>query len=245
MRAFLSLLILTAWVAPVHAQEQARRIEVFVALCDNASQGIAPVPERIGNGDDPDANLYWGCSDGLRSYFKSSSRWKLLSTEEAPSPDVLERLSFEHTDFPDVRLVAHAYRGSRIQRCMEQFFEASASDADGPDLVAFIGHNGLMDFSLEGPTAAASERNRDAIVLACKSQKYFADRLESAGLRPILLTEQLMYPGSFLLHAAIEGWLRGESTEAIRERAAKAYTTNQSISLRAARGVFSDLTEKD
>ena len=50
--------------------EGAKRIHVFVALCDNESQGIVPVGEKIGNGDDPESNLYWGCSDGFGGFFK-------------------------------------------------------------------------------------------------------------------------------------------------------------------------------
>ena len=30
---------------------------VIVALCDNESQGIVPVPARLGNGHDPGSNL--------------------------------------------------------------------------------------------------------------------------------------------------------------------------------------------
>lgn len=53
-------------------------IHVLVALCDNKYQGIVPVPAKIGNGQDPDNNLYWGCSYGIRSYFKKSKAWKLV-----------------------------------------------------------------------------------------------------------------------------------------------------------------------
>lgn len=35
-----------------------KTIHVLVALCDNKYQGIVPVPEKIGNGQDPDQNLY-------------------------------------------------------------------------------------------------------------------------------------------------------------------------------------------
>ena len=36
---------------------------LFVALADNAHQTVARVPAKIGNGDDPANNLYWGCSE--------------------------------------------------------------------------------------------------------------------------------------------------------------------------------------
>src|SRR5664279_5259712 len=55
-----------------------KTIHVLVALCDNKYQGIVPVPLKIGNGQDPDNNLYWGCAFGIRSFFKNSKNWTLL-----------------------------------------------------------------------------------------------------------------------------------------------------------------------
>jgi hypothetical protein len=66
-------------VSPAENGRDFKVVHLYVALCDNASQGIAPVPEKIGNGDDPAANLYWGCSEGARSWFSHSSRWKRIS----------------------------------------------------------------------------------------------------------------------------------------------------------------------
>jgi hypothetical protein len=43
-------------------------IHVFVALADNASQGIVPVSARLGNGEDPEHNLYrWGSAFGVEN----------------------------------------------------------------------------------------------------------------------------------------------------------------------------------
>jgi len=39
--------------------EKLETIHVFVSLCDNAKQGILPVPKTLGNGQDPKNNLYW------------------------------------------------------------------------------------------------------------------------------------------------------------------------------------------
>ena len=73
-----------------------KSVRLFVALCDNESQGIVPVPEKIGDGDVPDANLYWGCSDGFGSFFKRSTRWKVKALEEDVSPKILRRMSLSH-----------------------------------------------------------------------------------------------------------------------------------------------------
>ena len=37
-------------------------IPVFVALADNVNQGIVPVSATLGNGDNPQTNLYWGAA---------------------------------------------------------------------------------------------------------------------------------------------------------------------------------------
>ena len=50
-----------------HFDTSNKTIHVLVALCDNKYQGIVPVPPKIGNGQDPDNNLYWGCAFGVRS----------------------------------------------------------------------------------------------------------------------------------------------------------------------------------
>lgn len=220
-----------------------REIHVFVALCDNATQGIIPVNARIGNGNDPANNLYWGCSDGLRSYFKSSSKWKLIETKKNPSEAIIERLVFHHTKHSNVKLVADAYRGSEMKRCLNDFFKATAGKEDPARLIAFIGHNGLMEHDRDIPMAiqAAEAPNRDVIVLSCVSKSWFSKRFADPKIRPILLTEQLMYPGAFALHGAIEGWVVDETLLSIRSRAARSYAKNQKISVKAALGVFSKL----
>jgi hypothetical protein len=61
------------------AVEKPKTVHIIVALCDNEHQGIVPVPKNIGNGDKPNSNLYWGCSEGVKTIFTSSKDWKLLS----------------------------------------------------------------------------------------------------------------------------------------------------------------------
>ena len=233
----------------------AKRIHVFVALCDNASQGIVPVGEKIGNGDDPESNLYWGCSDGLKSYFSNSSKWRLVSKQNDVSKMILRRYVFEHKETKSL-LLADAYRGREIKTCLEEFLGASEGSFESEvevkgkgnvefgaaaDLIAYIGHNGLMEHDIAAKKNDAEKVDRDAVVLACVSNRYFGERLMAAGTRPVLMTDQLMYPGSFALHEGLEAWFDGGTRKAIREGAAKAMAKNQKISVKAARGIFSDL----
>ncbi len=217
------------------ASAAGKRIAVFVGLCDNATQGIVKVGEKIGDGNKPDANLYWGCTDGLKSCFKASRAWKLEKSEKETGDErILERLTFRHVAGKAV-LVAEAWRGSNLKECYEACEKAMLSGEN--DLVAFIGHNVLMDVPMDAPAAKAAGKT-DAIVLCCMSERYFRERLEKAGVRPVLTTTQLMYPGSFILRDALEPWLSGKGPEALREAAGNAYARNQKIKPAAAKGVF-------
>lgn len=215
------------------------RIHVFVALADNRSQGIVPVPAKIGDGDRTESNLYWGCSEALKPVLRASGEWKIGGSQPSPKPEVLERAVFTHRSGRWI-LTADAYRGSAIRECTTDFFAALASDEplERLPLVAYIGHDGLMDFALPPGATARQGPGRQAIVLCCKSAEFFGPHLDAVNARPLLLTTQLMYPGGFILHAALDGWIRGESAAAIHHRAAVAYARNQRISLKAARGVF-------
>jgi hypothetical protein len=228
-----------------------RLIHVLVALCDNQFQGIVPVPARIGNGDDPANNLYWGAAFGVKSFFKKSRDWKLVATPSNSKPEILERLVFKHQS-KDVYLVADAYRGREIKRCMTDFFEFSAGrrsetiklnsielhGGGSADLIAYVGHDGLMDFSLDSYPQKADDRQRDAMMLACVSKRYFAEPLRKTGARPLLWTTGLMAPEAYVLKAAIDGWVLNEDGEKVRKRAAAAYNQYQRCGLNAASRLF-------
>ena len=229
-------------------------IHVFVALCDNDSQGIVPVPKTLGNGDDPRNNLYWGAMYGTKTFLKKSSNWMLLSTSNAVSLHILERCVFKHKSGKAV-LVADAYKGSSIKTCISDFLKAAAGKnpkniktAAGmtgihgnANLVAYIGHNGLMEFSLPEPkvsTTVTRPRVTDTVVLACKSKPYFEQRLIRSGAKPLLLTTGFMAPEAYTLEAALEGWIKKETGAQIRIRAAQAYNKYQKCGIKGAQRLF-------
>lgn len=234
-----SFLLLIALIVPVFAE---RRIEAFVCLCDNEHQAIAKVGKAIGNGLDPAGNLYWGCSDGLSAYFKKSKKWELVETKKPKDSPILVTLTFKHHT-GKATLIAHAYRGDRMATALEHFF-AKTKAAGKNELVAFLGHNGMMDNSITLPDPAPEGDERsDAIVLGCLTQSYFTKPLAIMNSNPILMTRSLMYPGSFLLHDAAEVWLKDGSKKATREAAAKAYAKNQKIAVKGARTIFAEIPE--
>ena len=107
------------------SQTAKRTIHVFVALCDNEHQGIVPVPQHLGNGNDPENNLYWGAMYGVKTYFKKSKDWKLVQSINNPKDEILERLIFRQINY-NVYIVADAYRGKEIKKAVIEFFDASA-----------------------------------------------------------------------------------------------------------------------
>lgn len=247
MRVFVAVVLLAV---PAAAAE--RVVHIFVALCDNASQRIQPVPAKIGNGDDPENNLYWGCDDGVRTVFSRSKVWKRVAASD-PDGDgpILQRLVFHHAA-ADAWLVADGYRGREIKRCLTDYFAALAGtlkvDAVAGDrmvaaggaanLVAYAGHDGLMEFQLEMPAAVAGNKEKSAIAMCCVSRAYFSSHLAALKAKPLLLTTQLMYPAAQLLHESVNGWLAGKDGNACLQLAAAAYAKNQKISVKAAAGVF-------
>lgn len=227
-----------------------KTIHVYVALCDNVHQGIVPVPSKIGNGQDPHNNLYWGCGFGVRTFFKRSKEWQLLKLEKLDSIR-LERIVFKHTT-KNFYLVADAYDGRSIFGCTRDFLRGSAGiDKDtihingtviglagNAKMLAYIGHDGLMDFQMTENFENLDNQTRDVIVLACYSREYFTQHLKPAKVRPLVWTTGLMAPEAYTLHDAITGYVNGESEENIRSRAASAYSKYQKCSERAARALL-------
>ena len=225
-----------------------RTVHVFVALADNQSQGIVPVAATLGNGEDPEHNLYWGSAYGVKTFFSRSADWERISCGEKPKAEILERCVFKHRA-TNVYLVADAYRGREIRQAILDFLASAAGDGPemvsvpgalklpirgGANLVAYIGHDGLMDFQLQQFPHKKNEVHRDAVVLACASKQFFAETVRASGAYPLLWTTGLMAPEAYTLKSALDGWIAGETGEQIRDRAAGAYDKYQKCGVRAA-----------
>lgn len=237
---FLSVCLGVGLGAPL-PQGEGRQVAVFVALCDNEHQGIAPVPPAIGRGDDVRGNLYWGCGDALPKVLSRSAEWQKPSvvTDYDDKPAAVLQAVVSTRKDNSATLTVFAYRGDSIVPCMRDFEAALVSGKY--ELVGYLGHNGLMDAELPEP-APGAERGADAMALCCMSREYFEPRLHALRCRPMLLTQQLMYPAGAVMLAAIDTWLRRPGdVDAIRKAAGQAYAANQRIGLRAAIGVFADL----
>jgi len=234
-------------------------IHVVVALCDNDYQGIVPVPKAIGNGQDPKSNLYWGAAFGVKTFFTKRAGWSLVSHGPGSGP-ILERIVLRKEIVRGKRtvpvfVIADAWDGRTIRDAIVRYLgmaagrEAEAIAVGGMSeplhaggdahLVAFVGHDGLMDFSLTStPAERAKALPRSSIVLACASKAYFSPHLVRGGSHQLLLTTNLMAPEAYTLDAAVTMFARGESPAAVVEAAAGAYSKYQKCSMKAARGLF-------
>ena len=248
MRLLVFLFLLIGW----SLNGQTKTIHIFVALCDNENQGIVKVPAHLGNGQQPENNLYWGAAYGIKTFFQNkTSDWQLIRQLPVANDTILERLLFKHVT-KDIFLLADAYDGAHIRTCVEDFLLSANGQhpryhlqnqellefGGKADLLAYVGHDGLMDFQVDLSYTSISEPSRDVMILACFSKSFFAPEIEKAQTTPLLWTTHLMAPESYTLKAAIDGWIAGESGKQIDERAAQAYHQYQQCGIRGARNLF-------
>lgn len=240
----MKLILLTFLFTLLHATAERKVIHLFVALCDNKTQGIVPVGKAIGDGDKPDANLYWGCSDGSQKIFAKSQYWKKVETQRPqkidPTSPIMRRIIFQHKR-TGALLIADAYQGKHMKQCLIDYLNSSEGSYQPEitvkvmskvirtgaksQLTAYIGHNGLMEHKVV-TTKAPSPPKLDTITLCCISDSYFKPYFSKTNTRPVLQTKSLMYPGAFILHDVLEGWFESESEDQLRTRAAKSYAKN-------------------
>ena len=212
------------------ANNQPLVVHVFVPLCDNEHQGIVPVSKSLGNGMNLKTNLYWGAGYGIKTHFKRKKSWVLLSAKKNIDSNVLERVIFrkEYNSKTKVILIADAYRGDRMEVCLQDYFKALAMLSDDTimmndsinlakhrDFLIFNGHNGLMEIDME----VIDNKDgiyKDAASISCNSAYYFIDRFKHLKAYPLITTQSLLPPEAYIVEGIIDSWVLGESEEEIR-----------------------------
>ncbi len=241
--------IVQAWTQ--EPTNEYRTIHVFVALCDNLYQGIVPVPASIGNGQDPENNLYWGCSYGIKTYFsRKSGDWEMVNIRKDTAM-ILETILFRHKK-EKVLMLAEAYDGRYIKQTTIDFIKAANNElpkyvvyksdtiqfGKRADIISYIGHDGLMDFSLPLPSRSADTFSKQAIILACYSRNFFSPHLKNTRATPLVWTTGLMAPEAYTLYDALSAWIRMETNDNTRTAAAGAYSKYQKCNLKAAKNLL-------
>jgi hypothetical protein len=217
------------------------RVVAHVALCDERI--LACGNPRLGDGDSLATNLYWATSGGLRGWFeRRGSAWRRVASQ-GPDGDVLAQVTYRARVASGgalaargvrrpvtVELTALAWRGRAIDRALDAFAR-DVHAAEAPHVVAFVGHNRLMD---RGPydwvaarAAGGDGPVRGFVAIACRSAPYLAAPLTSATRVPLLLTADLLFAGSHALDGVVQALARGGDLRAVRRGGAAAYATGQ------------------
>jgi hypothetical protein len=128
-----------------------------------------------------------GAAFGIKTYFKASQEWELISSSQSPKEIILDRCIFKHRR-EKVLLIADAYEGSHIREAVTDFLSAAAglnveslavtfnlqgrsiSFGAGRDLVAYVGHDAFMDFQIPLILGHKGNRSRAAIVFGVREQ---------------------------------------------------------------------------
>ena len=229
-------------------------VHCYVPLCDNENQGIVPTSKSLGDGFSLRTNLYWATTHGMKNFFVKNSAWKQLSLSNFVATDtVMERVAFErlYKNGARVILVCDAYRGDMMQPCVNDYLNALGGFlpdsinykddflgvGEDADMMAFNGHNGLMDFWADTVYAQKS-RLKDAVVVACASRDYFNPYFVQTNSYPLVGTTSLLWPGAMCLDRVISNWAFIRSDEEIKNSAGDAYNDVKECGQQAARNMF-------
>jgi hypothetical protein len=254
--SFISAFLILSFAATnAYSNKKPETVHVIVALYDSRHQAIGPVPEKLADGNDPERNLYWGALYGVKTFFKNDKNWTFLKSLNPTEDHILERIVFKHKRY-NAYLIADAYRGKEIKKAVQDFLLNAAAQkkeeveikiggnaqklntGSGSNLLVYIGHNGLLDFTLPDYPEKVDNNKREVIILACYARQLFTGPLKKAGAYPLLWTKEKLSPEAYILSAALEARLSGAEFNVIRREAAKAYARYQKSSLKSAEFIF-------
>ena len=222
------------------APKQAR---IIVSLADNTNQGIVPIKARLGNGQDPKGNLYWGALYGAKTHFRRMDNWS-IETKTSDNPYVLDSFQLSNTNFPASKILFEAWDGAKQKNAVQAYFQDLRNATSPNDLVCFVGHNALMDLfmanvpALKTTKTANLERGRQGVVIACRSAPYFDPFHDQLGVESYVMTQGLMAPEAYVMEGLLMAWLKGQDANAARSGAAKQYAKYQKIPVRSANWLF-------
>ena len=218
------------------ADGKALVVEVHVPLCQDGITACGNA--KLGDGDTPSTNLYWATTPGFGKWFvRKGSGWKHVSaeTEDTGDKDVLERHRYRRTiQTPaawrkrgapktfELELVIRAWRGSAIDRALAAYAADVSGNGTDAQLVAFVGHNRLMDLD-EYKWPAAGKQVKGAIAIACHTATYMKKQVSAETRVPLLMTNDFLFSNAAPLEAAVLAFARGGGYAEIRREAATAY----------------------
>src|SRR5687768_16304688 len=192
-------------------------VEVHVPLCDNNI--IRCGNAKLGDGDNPKTNLYWATTPGFGVWFtRKGSGWTRFvhatGGKDTGDPDVLELHKYRRTITTpaawrkqgapktyNVELAIHGWRGSAIDKALAAYAADVSGDSDAR-IVAFVGHNRLMDLEkFDWPKPG--KEIKGTIAIACHTKSYMKEDVPSETRVPLLMTNDFLFSNAAPLEAAV------------------------------------------
>jgi hypothetical protein len=246
-------------------------VEVHVPLCDNSI--IPCGNAKLGDGENPETNLYWATTPGFGRWFiRRGSGWKRVKVEgETGDKDVLAVHVYRRTvNAPaawqkrgapkqfELDLVVRAWRGTAIDRALAAYAQdisggatrtvkldggATLDGGSAAQLVAWVGHNRLMDLTaFDWPKPAATTQG--TIAIECHTAAYMEESVSAQARVPLLMTRDFLFSNAAPLEAAVLAFANGGNYAAIRSDATVAYAGVQKRPVAKIAGVFTNPADR-
>ena len=248
-------------------------VEVHAPLCEGTI--IACGNKKLGDGDNPDTNLYWSTTPGFGEWFaRRHSGWKRVLKQTADETgdhdivaiqvyrrDVTAPPAWQKRGVPkhfELDIVIHGWRGKSIDKALAAYADdvsgkgtrelvlddkSKLSAGGAAQLVAFVGHNRLMDLdSFTWPEPGKTVKG--AIAIACDTAPYMKQQVSAATRVPLLMTSDLLFANAAPLEAAVLAFATGGGYAEIRKDAATAYAGIQEVEVRRVWGTFTNPSDK-
>jgi hypothetical protein len=249
-------------------------VEVHVPLCDKS---IIPCGnDKLGDGENPETNLYWATTPGFGRWFsRSGSGWKrvkLADPTDTGDKDVLALHVYRRTmQTPaawkkqgapktfELDVVVRAWRGTAIDRALAVYAseistgtkrevklaDKTTLDAGGAaQLVAWVGHNRLMDLESFDWPAASTTQTKGTIAIACHTAAYMETQVSASTRVPLLMTRDFLFSNAAPLEAAVLAFATGGGYAQIRSDAAAAYAGVQKRPVAKIAGAFTNPSDR-
>jgi len=248
--------------------------EVHVPLCDSSLIDCGNA--KLGDGERLETNLYWATGPGFGVWFsRGGSGWKrVLRQQVTGDADVLQvdvyrrtvaaPASWRRRGAPatfELDVVIRAWRGKAIDRALAAYAADMSGGparaltlADGTQLqaggaaqlVAWVGHNRLMDSAEDYPWPAdgTGKSVQGTLFIACHTARYIEDTVVGPARVPLLATRDFLFSNAAPLEAALLAFASGAGYARMREVAVTSYAAVQQQPATRLGGVFSNPADR-
>jgi hypothetical protein len=242
--------------ALVEAIQQRGRltVTVHVALADHR---FSDVPQRFGDGDNPDENFYWGALFGVDTHLANAGGWRRAHTDRGDGEGVIRRVVFHRRAEPtpawqargvqrafDVYLLTVAWPGSLVETAMEQPLREALSDqpvaltVEGIDLefgaggvmTGYLGPNWMIDHywdPFSGLQPRPSRHQMGVFYISSLSAVHLHQAVVDRGLYSVLFARRPLIAEAYILEGLLEALLTGDLDDGFCQAAAQKYVRHQ------------------